>query len=222
MPSRDASSRDKVVSLMREHNFPSERIDHSIAVADLAIELSALMANNGLHIEENVVEKGALLHDVGYLHCKGDLIEIPGWEHLGIRIPTDDINHPMTGALVVKEWGFSDKVTDCVLKHNIGGFTIEECTALKVNPIPEKDCAPITAEEKVVHYADHLMFLKRAKLDPLKDPQASAEAVLPWLRYYFMERAHRKIELGDPIVQREVKLNNELKRYLRYVRSFRV
>lgn len=140
---------------------------------------------------------------------------IPEWKAYEIRIPSDDINHPAIGAVIVKEWGFSERVADCVLRHNIGGFTVEECILLKINPVPEKDCAPVTPEEKVVHYADHLMLLERLKLDPLRDPQAPAKASLSWLNHYLMERANMKIDVDNPIVQREVILNNELKKYLR-------
>jgi len=215
MSGRDTVTQDEIVRLVKEHGFPDERIHHSVKVANLALQISDLMIDDGRNVDRGVVEKGALLHDIGYLDCGGKLVEIPEWRGYGINVQSDDINHPVLGAMIAKKWGFSDKVADCVLRHNIGGFTVEECTLLKVNPVPEKDCAPITDEEKVVHYADHLMLLKRFNLDPLKDPQASAKACLPWLKYYFAERANMKIEIGDPIVQREVILNSELKKYLK-------
>lgn len=211
---RDMAIRDDVVAVMKSHGLPNGRINHSLKVADLALRISDLMIDDGIKVDKGVVEKGALLHDIGYLRCKGELVEIPEWRLYGIKIPSDDINHPVIGAVIAKKWGFSDDVADCVLRHNIGGLTVEECTLLKVNPPPEKDCTLMTYEEKVVHYADHLMLLDRLKLDPLKDPQASAKACLPWLNYYFINRANKKIEIDDPIPQREVALNNELKRYL--------
>ena len=213
MSDRDnVTTRDGIVMLVKEHGLPYERINHSVKVADLALQISDLMINDGLKVEKAVVEKGALLHDIGYLQCRGELVEIPEWR---IKIPSDDINHPVLGAMIVKEWGFSDEVAECVLRHNIGQFTVEECILLKISPVPEKDCTPITCEEKVVAYADHLFLWKRLKLDPLRDPQAPAKACLPWLKYYFMERANMKIEIDNPIVQREVALNNELKKYLK-------
>ncbi len=215
MSDRDTVAKDEIVRRVKEHGFPEERINHSVKVARLALQISDLMIDDGRNVDKAVAEKGALLHDIGYLHCRGRLVEIPEWRGYGIEVPSDDINHPVLGAMIAKKWGFSDEVADCVLKHNIGGFTVEECILLKVEPVPEKDCTPITDEEKVVHYADHLMLLKRFGLDPLKDPQASAKACLPWLKYYFAERANMKIEIDNPIVQREVMLNNELKKYLK-------
>jgi putative nucleotidyltransferase with HDIG domain len=212
---KDSLNRSSIIEIMKENNFPKERIDHSVNVADLALEISTLIIADGEYVDKNVVEKGCLLHDIGYLRCGGELIEIPGWEQFGIKIPSDDINHPITGALIVKEWGFSDKIADCVLRHNIGGFTIEECKLLKVNPIPEKDCTPTTVEEKIVHYADLLMLLKRLKLNPLKDPQAIAKAVFPWLNFYFKVRANKEIEINHPTIQREVNLHNKFKKYLK-------
>jgi len=200
---------------MEENGFPGNRINHSVEVTDLALQISNLMIMNDLEVDKAVVEKGALLHDIGYLRCSAELVEIPEWKVHGIKIPSDDINHSATGAMIVKEWGFSGKVADCVLRHNIGGFTVEECKLLKMDPVPEKDCTPITLEEKVVHYADHLMLLKRLKLDPLRDPYASAKACLPWLKYYFMKRANMTIDIRNATVQREVALNNELEKYLK-------
>ena len=214
----DAPIRESIVELMKKHGLPDERTNHSLRVADLALQISDLMTDDNIELDKRVIEKGALLHDVGYLHCKGEPVEIPEWRVYGIKIPSDDINHPTIGEAIVRKWGFSEEVSDCVLRHNIGGFTVEECILLKVSPVPEKDCTPMTYEEKVVHYADHLMLLDRLKLDPLKDPQASAKACLPWLNYYFIKRANRKLEIDDPIPQREVRLNNELKKYLKALR----
>ena len=86
---------------------------------------------------------------------------------------------------------------------------------LKINPILEEDCAPVSCEERVVHYADHLMLLNRLKLDPLRNPQAPAKECLPWLNHYSMKRADMKIEIDNPIVQRELILNDEMKKYLK-------
>ena len=215
---RDVLVRESIVELMKKHGLPNERISHSLEVADLALQISDLMTDDNIELDKRVIEKGALLHDVGYLHCKGELVEIPEWRVYRIKIPSDDINHPTIGEVIVRKWGFSEEVSNCVLRHNVGGFTVEECILLRVSPIPEKDCAPMTYEEKVVHYADHLMLLDRLKLDPLKDPQASAKACLPWLNHYFMKRAGKKLEIDDPIPQREVRLNNELKKYLKALR----
>jgi len=215
MSGRMTAARGEITRLMRKHGLAVERTEHSLRVADLALGISRLMTEDGLRLDMAVVEQGALLHDVGYLQCRGDLVEVPGWEIYGIRIPTDDINHPMAGAVVVEAWGFSDAVTDCVLRHNIGGFTVEECRLLGVRPIPRKDCAPVTWEEKAVHYADHLMLLRRLGLDALNDPEASAKACLPWLRYYFMERAGTRIGLDHATVQREAALSRQLGGYLR-------
>lgn len=208
------SSRDEIIRLVRENGFPDERIDHSIQVADIALQISDRILKEGQSVDKDVVDKGALLHDIGYIRSTGELNEVPGWEQYEIKIPSDDINHPMVGAIIVKEWGFSDKIFDCVLRHNIGGFTVEECRLLKLDPIPEKDCTPMTIEEKLVHYADHLMLLKRVEMNPLKDPQATAKACFPWLKFMFKERAGLNIEIDHPTLQREVDLSNELKKYL--------
>jgi putative nucleotidyltransferase with HDIG domain len=166
-------------------------------------------------VDKDVVEKGALLHDIGYLRLKGELVELPEWKPYGIKFPSDDINHPSLGEIIVRDWGFTQEVADCVLKHNIGGFTLSECKLLKIDPMPTKDCAARTLEQKVVHFADHLILLERIKINPFEDPQASAGAVFPWLRYNFAERANMNITIDSPVVQREVTLNRELCKYVK-------
>lgn len=179
----------------------------------MGLRISDLMVDDGVTVNRTVVDNGALLHDIGYLQVHGRPVMIPGWEGSGIIVPQDDINHPVLGAIMAKGWGFNEPVADCVLRHNIGGFTIEECITLKVEPTPWKDCTPTTFEEKIVRYADHLMLLKRLRMDPFQDPQVSARACLPWLNYYFTSRAGKQLDIENPIVQREVTLSKELAKY---------
>lgn len=212
MSGQNQAGREDVIRLMKEHGFPDDRIKHSIEAADLALKLSDLMIADGLQVDKGVVEKGALLHDIGFLRVKGELVDVPG-DKLHENMPSDQISHPMLGAAIAEEWGFSDEVASCVLRHN-PGFTVEQCKLLKISPIPKKDCAPVTNEERIVHYADHLLFFKELKLNPVEEPQAPAKAFFPWLKYYFMERANTKIGIDHPLLQREVLLNKALNRYV--------
>jgi putative nucleotidyltransferase with HDIG domain len=211
----DSLARGEIIAKIRKHGFPELRIEHSCEVAELALKLSDLMIDEGFRVDKGVVEKGSILHDIGYLLISGKPVIIPEWEGSGIIVPSDDINHPMLGALLVEKWGFSERISDCVLKHNIGCFTVTECKLLKVNPIPRKDCTPITIEEKIVHYADHLMLLKRLGYNPLKDPNASAKACLPWLKHFFRERTGIEINIDHSTVQRELELHRSFKKYLK-------
>ncbi|MEM4246692.1 MAG: HD domain-containing protein [Candidatus Bathyarchaeia archaeon] len=205
--------RVEVATFLRGIGFPQERLEHSLRAADLGLRISGLMAEDGVEVSRPVVENGALLHDAGYLRVRGAPVVIMGWERSGITVPEDDINHPVLGALLAREWGFGEAVVDCVLRHNIGGFTVEECVMLGVEPTPWKDCTPTTIEEKVVRYADHLLLLERLGMDPFSDPQASARACLPWLNHYFTSKVGRRLEVDDPVVQREVALSAELAEY---------
>ncbi|MEM2123212.1 MAG: HDIG domain-containing protein [Candidatus Bathyarchaeia archaeon] len=214
MSDLDPLTRESLIAKIKKQGFSDLRIEHSCEVADIALKLSDLMAGEGLNVERGVVEKGSILHDIGYLLTSGKPLTIPGWEGSGIIVPSDDINHPMLGALIVEKWGFSDRISDCVLRHNIGCFTVAECKLLGVDPVPRKDCMPITIEEKIVHYSDHLMLLKRLRYDPLKDPEASAKACLPWLKHYFKERTGIVINMDHPTVQRELEIHNAFKKYL--------
>jgi len=69
------SSRDEVIRLVRDNGFPDERIDHSIQVADMALQISDHILKEGQSVDKDVVDKGALLHDIGYIRSTGKLIE---------------------------------------------------------------------------------------------------------------------------------------------------
>lgn len=108
---------------------------HSKKVRDVAIGLAKQKASNK-NIDLNLVETGALLHDIG-------------------RAKTHDISHVTEGIKFAQEHDFSTELVSIIHNHAGAGLDPTEAKGLG---LPEEDFNPKTMEEKIVSYADLLVF----------------------------------------------------------------
>ncbi len=109
-------------------------VNHSREVALRALELSKDLKNE-YDIDFELVEKGALLHDIG-------------------RSKTHGIKHAIIGADILKELGYSLEIRNIVERHIGAGIPKNEALLMG---LPSKDYLPITLEEKIVAHADNLL-----------------------------------------------------------------
>jgi len=86
----------------------------------------------GLKINLDLVEAGALLHDMG-------------------RALTHGIDHSIVGAKLAESRGLSRSVIRIIERHMGAGITADEARRLG---LPNMDLIPETLEEKIVAYAD--------------------------------------------------------------------
>ncbi len=127
---------DKLPTLKECINFlkisgcSEEVIRHSRAVRAVAIKI-AKKAN----ADVDIVEAGALLHDIG-------------------RSKTHDINHAIEGVKIAKDLGLPDVIINIIRRHIGAGLESEEAEDLG---LPAKDYIPETLEEKIVCHADSLI-----------------------------------------------------------------
>jgi uncharacterized protein len=110
-------------------------IDHCEAVADLAVEIGENCRNNGLKVDLELIEVGALLHDIG-------------------RSKTHSVHHAVVGAKIARRYGLPDQVLSIIKRHVGGGITATEARKLGW---PSDVYVPETIEEKIVSYADKLV-----------------------------------------------------------------
>jgi uncharacterized protein len=137
-------SREQALQLLRESGCSEKVINHCKAVTELALETARIFKEKGFKIDFELVEMGALLHDVG-------------------RSKTHDVNHGVVGAEIVKSAGLPDSMASIVKRHVGGGITANEAEELGW---PKDFYAPITLEEKVVSYADKL--IEKGKRVPIE------------------------------------------------------
>jgi len=116
--------------LLREAGCSDEVINHCEAVRKVAVRIA-----KKAHANIQLVEAGALLHDIG-------------------RSKTQGIMHGIEGAKIATELGLPLRIVNIIERHLGAGIPIEEAATLG---LPLKDYMPITLEEKIVAHADNLI-----------------------------------------------------------------
>jgi len=116
--------------LLREAGCSDEIINHCEAVRKVAIRIA-----KKAHANIQLVEAGALLHDIG-------------------RSKTQGIMHGVEGAKIATELGLPLSIVNIIERHLGAGIPLEEAAMLG---LPPKDYMPITLEEKIVAHADNLI-----------------------------------------------------------------
>ena len=116
--------------LEKEHT-PENVIDHCKAVYKKAMEITS----NFDDVDEDLIRKGALLHDIG-------------------RSRTHGITHAVEGVKIAKEYGYDEDVLNIIERHIGAGITESEAEKLG---LPKKSYVPQTLEEKIVAHADNLV-----------------------------------------------------------------
>lgn len=127
-------SPDRALEILEEENCPSNVIDHSLAVRDVSVEIAREIQESGREVDIDLVEVGALLHDVG-------------------RSKTHEVSHCIKGAKILGERGL-DRFAGFAEDHVGAGITAEESRELG---LPAGDHIPRSVEEKIVTYADNLI-----------------------------------------------------------------
>ncbi len=108
-------------------------VSHCIMVSNVAISVADRVA---VPVDRELVRQGGLFHDIG-------------------RSRTHDIRHAIAGVEIAKSLGFSDAILHIIERHIGAGITAAEAVRLG---LPRKDYLPLTPEEKIVSYADNLIF----------------------------------------------------------------
>jgi uncharacterized protein len=139
-------SREQALQLLFENGCSAKVINHCKAVTKLALETANILKEKGFKIDSELVEAGALLHDIG-------------------RSKTHTVHHAVVGAEITEAAGLPDSVVSIIKRHVGGGITSSEAEKLGWS----KDVyVPISLEEKVVSYADKLIEnSRRAPIDAI-------------------------------------------------------
>ena len=128
-------SREQALRILHQNSCSPKVIAHCKAVAKLAVETAVACQKKGVSVDVELVETGALLHDLG-------------------RSKTHSINHVVVGAEIARAEGLPDSVIAIIKRHAGGGITAAEAIELGW---PEDHYLPVTLEEKIVSYADKLV-----------------------------------------------------------------
>jgi len=125
-------TRAEALRILQEVGCSRDVIAHCRAVARLAIKIGENCRVRGLSVNLELVEVGALLHDVG-------------------RALTHGVDHAVIGAKIAESRGLPRSITRIIARHMGAGITADEAKRLG---LPNMDLIPKTLEEKIVAYAD--------------------------------------------------------------------
>ena len=128
-------SREQAIELLRENHCPPIVIRHCEVVTELALEITDKLEKKGVKVDRELVEVGALLHDLG-------------------RSKSHGVDHGVVGANMAASAGLSEQLVRIIKSHVGGGITSDEAEALGW---PKDVYVPVTLEEKIVSYADKLI-----------------------------------------------------------------
>jgi uncharacterized protein (TIGR00295 family) len=157
---------EKCIKILEENGCSKEVIRHCKAVRDVAIKIA-----NKTDADVELVEAGALLHDIG-------------------RSKTHGIFHAIEGVKIAKNLGVSDKIIKIIERHIGAGISAEVAKKLK---LPNKDFIPETLEEKIVCHSDNLIDnCRRQKIESQID-----KALKDGYKEYAMRLANLHKELSN-------------------------
>ena len=124
-------SLDELTGFLKDAGCSERVIEHCLAVRNLSVKYAREIPDADL----NLVEAGAVLHDIG-------------------RSVTHGIAHAQIGADICRKLGFSEDVCLIVERHIGAGLPAAECAELGLDA---HDCIPLTLEEKIVAHCDNLV-----------------------------------------------------------------
>lgn len=130
----EVPSQNESLNLLRKVGCSQEVMEHVTFVSQVALEIASKCGRNGVKVNKDLVEIGALLHDLG-------------------RSKTHGIRHAVVGAEIAREKGLPPNLVRIIENHIGAGIPQEE--AEKLN-LPPKDYLQTSTEEKIVAYADKM------------------------------------------------------------------
>lgn len=122
-------SGEECLRILAEAGCADDVIAHCRAVTELAVRIAKRCG-----ADQELVEAGAMLHDLG-------------------RCRTHGMDHAVEGARLAAEMKLPPQLVKVIERHIGGGITKAEAARLG---LPEKDYVPQSLEEMVVAHADNL------------------------------------------------------------------
>jgi uncharacterized protein len=162
-------SREQALRILIQSGCPRNVVKHCETVARLAVEIGEACRKRGLNVDLDLVEVGALLHDVG-------------------RSRTHSVHHAVAGVEIAREYGLPSEVLGIIKRHVGGGITAREARRLGW---PKDVYVPQSLEEKIVSYADKL--IEGSRRVPIERTMKSFSRELPSSAVERVRRLHEEM-----------------------------
>lgn len=162
-------TREEALRLLRRSGCRENVVRHCEAVAELAVEIAYVLKEKNLEVDVELVETGALLHDIG-------------------RSKTHSVHHAVRGAEIAKTLGLPESIISIIKRHVGGGISQADAQRLGW---PKDIYVPRTIEEKIVCYADKL--IDGSKRVPINVTIEKMSERLPPSAIERMQRLHEEM-----------------------------
>lgn len=169
MVSERLPTREQALQFLRESGCSKNVIKHCEAVTELAVEIAKACVEKGLKVNLELVEIGALLHDIG-------------------RAKTHSVHHAVVGMQIAKTLNLPKSIIAIIKRHVGGGITADEAKKLGW---PKDVYIPQTLEEKIVAYADKL--IEGSKRVPIEKTMEKLSKELPPSAIARIQRLHEEM-----------------------------
>jgi len=127
---------EEVKKLWDKYKLSEDVRKHCMKVAEVALKIANSIESD-VGIDKNAVLIGALLHDIGR------------------AVTNDPFLHFIKSAEILRKEGFDDKIVKIAERHFSAGLSKEDAKKLG---LPIKNYMPKSLEEKIVSFADNLVF----------------------------------------------------------------
>ncbi len=149
-------TKEQALHFLRKVGCRENIVRHAEAVSTLAMEIALACRENGYNVDLELVEIGALLHDIG-------------------RARTHSVHHAVAGAEIAESLGLPEPLISVIKRHVGGGIGPREARKLGW---PKDIYVPQSLEEKIICYADKLIVgSRRVSID--KSIRSLAKRDLP-------------------------------------------
>jgi uncharacterized protein len=153
--------------------WKNQILEHARIVHDVSLFLAGLFPNDN-SIDREVIELGAILHDVGRSRTR------------------KVVEHGVKSGEIIREQGFPEPVARIGETHVGVGIADSEASALG---LPRRNLIPETIEERIVCYADNLLYyLPEQDRHELKDTETVVERFSKELGEDYGKRARNFME----------------------------
>jgi uncharacterized protein len=162
-------SKEQALYFLYKSGCSANVIKHCETVAELALEIAKACKEKGLDVNMELVEIGALLHDIG-------------------RSKTHSVHHAIIGAEIAESLGLPKPIISIIKRHVGGGISAREAKKLGW---PKDVYVPLTMEEKIVSYADKLV--EGSRRVPIKRTIQNLSKELPPPAIARIQKMHREM-----------------------------
>jgi len=123
-------NREHALELLKKLKISTHIRKHSIAVARKAMKIANKIKK--VKVNKNLVEIGAILHDIG-------------------RAKSHGFDHSLIGSKMLRNMGYPKELALICERHILGGLDAEDAESVG---LPKKNYIPNSLEEKIVCLAD--------------------------------------------------------------------